>query len=137
MKILDKETNEVYETGGTYISVLIKDEDKDEWHTMDFISIKDLTDTLEDYEEPKKGFKKFLTLNRGFCVVFYDEETAEKEFEKAKAWKRLKAKGFFFDGRTSVHDNTVKIRARVGIPFLTDEFDELANDLDLLFGGEE
>lgn len=133
MKLKNKKTGEIF--------------DGDVFSFGDINSLAELNEEWEDYEEPKTfwymtawGDVKEYSQDQ-FAVkqkqaignYFETKEEAEKAVEKLKSWKRLKEKGFFFDGRTPVHDNTVKIRARVGVPFLTDE---LSNDLDLLFGGE-
>lgn len=145
MRIRDKETNEVYETGKTYISVLIKNETKDKWHTMDFASIKELTDTLEDYEEPK-GIQDVCNVKSCVFVWMGSEEEAEKAVEKLKALKRLKDNGFKFTGwedlntldpEDSLLVNRDVVDGECVSGFRMVDYSDCIKDLDLLFGGEE
>ena len=65
--------------------------------------------------------------------LFESKEEAEKAVEKLKAWKRLKDKGFKFDG----YDNK-KIDYVVDNDYLDRRVDmEFLQDFALLFGGEE
>lgn len=119
-----------------------------------YSSLAELNDEWEDYEEPKEseyywyiGYKNDIrrtkyhhisdfadnqvTVTRkeiGNC--FESLEEAEKAVEKLKAWKRLKDKGFEFESWFGWSKD---------ISFWIDtEIDEnIAKDLDLLFGGEE
>ncbi len=66
------------------------------------------------------------------------EETAEEiAVEKLKAWKRLKDKGFRFDGWTI--DDGLKISIRTNLEggnIYSESEKEIRSDLDLLFGGK-
>lgn len=66
---------------------------------------------------------------------FETREEAELAVKKLKAWKRLKDKGIEFYGWRKNHTGTYDFLARwKGVPPKTQE---IINDLDLLFGGEE
>lgn len=107
----------------------------------------------EDYEEPKEWFtismfdRNFvIKINEDTCAwtdedkeryaelgfKFETEEEAEKAVEKLKAWKRLKEKGFKFEGwkRDDRYCGDFTITA-------TDQTSCDDKDLDLLFGGKE
>lgn len=69
---------------------------------------------------------------------FKSREEAEKAVERLRAWKRLKDKGFEFEG----HDD--RDRGQLGdiviyaeMPTFEYDDDSTRDDLDLLFGGEE
>lgn len=64
---------------------------------------------------------------------FETKEEAEKAVEKLKAWERLKDKGFRFEGFGEVtgYTNGIAIYAKL------DNSGDYAEDLDLLFGGED
>lgn len=156
MKLRNKKTGEIVETDYE-LSISVPDDEKF-YGCSTYNQIKgynSLAELNEEWEDAPEEPEEFWYINEcgdvlkykydGGCSCpileakeignyFETEEEAEKAVEKLKAWKRLKDKGFFFDGRTPVHDNTVRIRARVGVPFLTGE---LSGDLDLLFGGKE
>lgn len=126
-------------------------------HYFYYWSLKKLNEDWEDYEEPKP--KEFWYINAmGLlfpgvdlieeCVeeikkignYFETKEEAEKVVEKLKAWKRLKDKGFEFEGW---YGGSRIIHFRIDsldkegdcLPHFID--DDTANDLDLLFGGKE
>lgn len=112
-------------------------------------TLAELNAEWEDYEEPKKywgidysscrigGIEEFSfdndnidKFNKEIGNYFETREEAEKVIEKLKAWKRLKDKGFQFESWFGGSKD---------ISFWLDtEIDEdIAKDLDLLFGGEE
>lgn len=78
---------------------------------------------------------------------FESKEEAEKAVEKLKAWKRLKDKGFKFDGwglLEQVGYDSFSYSPQIGFSIPTLDKDEpyaypeeIERDLDLLFGGEE
>ena len=106
-------------------------------------NLAELCEEWEDYEEPeviyylswdgvvlhsadKTGWQDAKQIGN----YFETKEEAEKAVEKLKAWKRLKDKGFEFESWFGGSKD---------ISFWLDtEIDEdIAKDLDLLFGGEE
>ena len=94
-------------------------------------SLAELTEEWEDYEEPKEdGLDNIITLVKAYSSI--DSERYPKEIvEKLRAWKRLKDKGFRFNSwYGSSKDISFSIPQEI-IDKTT------ANDLDLLFGGEE
>lgn len=118
---------------------------------------RDLNEEWEDYEEPKgtyfintQGDVQFWDSN-SFAYpddwskedlignYFETKEEAEKAVEKLKAWKRLKDKGFRFTGfeetdRGCLGDFTIYCYIE---PDYTRPYDDVNDDLDLLFGGED
>lgn len=100
----------------------------------------------EDYEEPKKYWyitgegdicrddikhSEWIEERKSIGNYFETEEEAKKAVEKLKAWKRLKDKGFKFGGW---YGGSRDISFYISQEKLDDD---TANDLDLLFGGEE
>ena len=118
-----------------------------------------LTEFNEEWEDAPEESKEYWFINSGRESVSYNEEDeepedteackeignyfetkeeAEKAVEKLKAWKRLKDKGFEFDGWTI--DDGLKISIRTnfeGGNIYSESEKEIRSDLDLLFGGEE
>ena len=123
-------------------------------HTFFYDDLKTFTDDWEDApEEPKEyWFIRDHTSSVGYApsynatakyrkeVVgnyFETKEEAEKAVEKLKAWKRVKDKGFRFDGWDGNHHNLGIIEFsfdKVENNFQVWDFEK---DLDLLFGGEK
>lgn len=109
----------------------------------DYNSLAELNEEWEDYEEPENFYiveqrgtvgsrfrtgaeyeKKFKEIGN----YFETKEEAEKAVEKLKAFKRLRDKGFRFDGYNACSvDYDIDEQYRKYI----------SQDLDLLFGGEE
>lgn len=111
----------------------------------------------EDYEEPKEP-KEYWFINSGGEVnsyyeedeepedtkackeignYFETEEEAEKAAGKLKAWKRLKDKGFRFEGWTIDDGIRVSVCTNFDGDSIYDEHrKEAKNDLDACFGGE-
>jgi len=109
-------------------------------------SLAELNEEWEDYEEPKTFWyircsgevyedesdacTEHGEKHKQIGNYFETKEEAEKAVEKLKAWKRLKDNGFEFESWFGGSKD---------ISFWIDtEIDEnIAKDLDLLFGGEE
>ena len=115
-----------------------------------FNSLAELNEEWEDYEEPewirdywfidsfgnsvKQEDDILGSARRKIGNYFETEEEAEKAVEKLKAWKRLKDRGFRFNGWIREHK---KGSADITIASFIDEDYDITNDINLLFGGEE
>lgn len=112
--------------------------------SVDDITLAELNEEWKDYEEPKEYYyyiddlgvvsidrmqSSTIVMHKNFGNYFETREEAEETVEILKAWKRLKDKGFRFNGGD---DACISYRFD---PVKWD--DELENDFDLLFGGEE
>lgn len=147
MKIRNKKTGEIKAVNKGVALIHYSD-----GTTVGYNSLAELNEDWEDYEEPKgywyidpmvcgvyytkiKKDEDLYDFNKQIGNYFDTQEEAEKAVQKLKAWKRLKDKGFRFDGKTL---DTAK---RFGsIFYWLDEnaySEEYIADLDLLFGGEE
>ena len=112
-------------------------------------SIAEITDEWEDYNELEHYYilhdgevarmseltsSDLRENNIAIGNYFESKEEAEQAVEKLKAWKRLKDKGFKFncwhnDGTRSLGDFVIHAE--------TKELDNIVNELNLLFGGED
>jgi len=120
---------------------------------FEYNSIKDFTDHWEDAPDVPEEPKEYWYIDCYGMVIrslangnewderrkqignyFETKEEAEKAVEKLKAWKRLRDKGFRFNGWIREHK---KGSADVTIASFIDEDYDATKDLDLLFGGEE
>lgn len=113
-------------------------------------SLAELNEEWEDYEEPKeywcitgRGNLHYLQDmtdendkdHREIGNYFKTKEEAEKAVEKLKAWKRLKDKGFRFNGLCeSVHELPA-IEYDIEVDVSRDSQED--KDLALLFGDKE
>ena len=160
MRLRNKKTGEILNevrSSMTYKdNIRLYDETSDKYYSYN--SLAELNEEWEDYEELKKYWfidafgnivQNKLTKHRGDTYTdmtdlyetqkqignyFETKEEAEKAVEKLKAWKRLKDKGLKFKtwGWESKNRN-----ADYCVWFALDNKDDMAKDLDLLFGGEE
>lgn len=153
MKLKNKKTGEIIET-------VIVDHGA-EWEmrnayasedTQTYNSLAELNAEWEDApEEPKEYYyyiddggiisidqslSTMLNMRKSFGNYFDTREEAEKAVEKLKAWKRLKDKGFRFDGweDSPAEDDFDMIWFTMKAKVWDVETQEA---LDLLFGGEE
>ena len=99
MKLRNKKTGEIREGEDVIIENLQKN-----GSTLNAINLDEIKEEWEDYEEPK-GIQCIYCVNHfdaakldGVIVGFETKEEAKKAVEKLKAWKRLKDKGFEFEG---------------------------------------
>lgn len=132
-----------------------------------YASLAELNEEWEDYEEPEEWWTisgaGYLwttehmspnTINdlKQIGNYFETEKEAEKAVEKLKAWKRLKDKGFRFDGCQGLKEHFYFLalcdRAEMSVVnrtvaggnitgFSMDDYHDCMKDLDLLFGGEK
>ena len=148
MKLRNKKTGEIVEANDFNI-------------ISEYNSLAELNEDWEDYEEPKDfwfvdsagevqdttyvtDYDK--TNLRNFGNYFETKEEAEKAVEKLKAWKRLKDKGFKFEGIKEDYTRILQSQDpfRTGKRYLQfnkseDEewMKENWKDLNICFGGEE
>ena len=146
MKLRNKKTGEIRPAEAREDGIYLYNEITEQWFKYE---LDLLAKWWEYYEEPKDiwwldnegcvnhasgdvndSFRK----NRKIGNYFLSREEAEKAVEKLKAWKRLKDKGFRFEG----WDNTDRSTIHNFSLFVTiEDLDSINKDLDLLFGGEE
>ena len=152
MKLINKKTGQIAVFGEGIVN-------------LQEIGCKNVAEMLEagweDYKEPKEFYfiDQFMSVSKGVVDdveyagrnsavnyakktsnnlktagnYFETREEAEEAVEKLKAWKRLKDKGFRFEGFGEVtgYANGIAIYAKL------DNSGDYAEDLDLLFGGDE
>lgn len=156
MKLKNKKTGEIGKLAeaedykGSFFRVET-DDNNGEGRVYLYRDLKTFAEAWEDYEEPKKYWYIDEILNIWSTVQNKDDEVelykiqglkevgnyfetgeeAELAIKKLKAWKRLKDNGFRFNGYTGFGLGEIK--------FEHDVMGEtgLAQDLNLLFGGEE
>lgn len=163
MKLRNKKTGEIVEPFGiTCVNgrTFIQFDDGKETFKFEAHSLTELCEEWEDYEEPESKYLYVIDPTRikfisevykedepDWCeqalelgIGFENEEEAEQAVKKLKAWKRLKDKGFHFEC-VEEYENLcgngfeIPIRAIMLPENYNDK--EVANDLELLFGGEE
>lgn len=148
MKLKNKKTGEIIELLAKP-SFVKRNDDYLQSEVNTFNSLAELNAEWEDApEEPKSWWyiNEFGTpikadfvgretlydkCRKNFGNYFETKEEAEQAVEKLKAWKRLKDKGFRFNGwnGTQIGSN---------ISYISEVYYEgCTDDLDLLFGGEE
>lgn len=143
MKLRNKKTGEIVEA--TDFNII-----------SDYDSLAELNEEWEDYEEPK-GNWTIEPMNENYIddgrytapdeleryeelgLKFNTKEEAEKAVEKLKAWKRLKDKQFKFYGWNK---GSLLKQTPNNITFACDDtkiwsWEDIRDDLDLLFRGEE
>lgn len=157
MKLRNKKTGEIKDVESLGHEKWLRDEYGPQitlsWNTeyenlgecRTYNSLSELNEEWEDYEEPKeywyidpmvcgvyctkiKKDEDLYDFNKQIGNYFLLREEAEKAVEKLKAYKRLKDRGFKFDGYNACSvDYDIDEQYRKNI----------SQDLDLLFGGEE
>lgn len=113
--------------------------------TIEYHSLAELNEEWEDYEKPKDDYirviESFIHYVEEADESFDCDDTVQKFVKELKAWKRLKVKGFKFDGLQKEHKELTFNIAPATIKFNKGGdfkwFLENKDDLFLLFGGEE
>lgn len=149
MKIRNKKTGEIFET----MNIGSTNERGEVVHS--YSSLAELNEDWEDYKEPKEYWyigadgEVFCEPSDNRCSFDMDceqignyfgtKEEAEQAVKKLKAWKRLKDKGFRFDGYDVAYtynsngDLCGQLFCNAGNYCIED----VEEDLDLLFSGED
>ena len=163
MKLKNKKTGEIRNavdidmyTDSVYLKVSNGEFDNE---TIEYRSLAELNEEWQDVpEEPKEYWaidcfspdgelvsqfgrcsERIIENRKQIGNYFETKEEAEKAVEKLEAWKRLKDSGFRFTGfeetdRGCLGDFTIYCYIK---PDYTRPYDDVDDDLDLLFGGEE
>lgn len=158
MKLRNKKTGQL----GNFIINKDHFECVDLDYVPEYRNLAELNAEWQDYEEPKEYWfidaygnivQNKITKHRGDTYTdmtdlyenqkqignyFATAEEAKQAVEKLHAWKRLKDKGFGFDGWTI--DDGLKISICTnfeGGNIYSESEKEIKSDLDICFGGEE
>lgn len=125
--------NDGYRTLAKYDSLAgLNDEWEDCKDPKEFWFIVQDGDIFSDNDTVTEDYAKRL---QAIGNYFESIEEAKKALEKLKAWKRLKDKGFRFEGwnwKAQSIDCSLDYTAITG-----EQSEEADKDIDLLFGGEE
>lgn len=150
MKLRNKKTGQIYNACHIAFGESIDDLERTQWKTL-----KEFNEDWEDVEEPKEHW--CITMYGGITRIkdneepvddlkeignyFESKEDAYDALDKLKAWKRLRDKGFKFNGVTPMeyfirftYDKPRQILDNQQHPEIAQQFNE---DLDLLFGTEK
>lgn len=145
MKLRNKKTGEIIEILAK-LSFVKRNDDYLQSEVNTFNSIAELNAEWEDYEEPKEYWyiddcggimidqvlSSGINMRKSIGNYFGTLEEAEKAVEKLKAWKRVKDKGFRFDG---YHIPAGEIHFNMEIP--REVMNEFVKDMNICFGGEK
>ena len=153
MKLKNKKTGEIgypYFQNWKEITCVIVNENAIQ--IAEYTSLAELNDEWEDYEEPKDIFwidnegtvcgpgidysGTLFEKNKEIGNYFDTREEAEKAVEKLKAFKRLKDKGFRFDGYDVAHNSNGDLCGQLFYNAGDYCIEDVEPDLDLLFSGE-
>ena len=164
MKLRNKKTGEIVDLSEGFITdtyggekIQIKPVAISNKEGYVYSSLAELNDEWEDAPEEPKGFwsingdvtiEHFDKLNENdLCKkignYFETKEEAELVVRKLKAWKRLKDKGFRFEGIAGICNQIYFKANKQFTHIMVDEYTadktekEYIDDLMLLFGGEE
>ena len=150
MKLRNKKTGEIRNVEIFGDNFLIEAKNYPDDLTIIIKSLAELNEGWEDYEEPKEywyinsdsviyatDYGKYPDsdlLREEIGNYFETKEEAEQAVEKLKAWKRLKDKGFRFEGWDNTDRSTIH---NFSLFVAIEDLENINKDLDLLFGGEE
>lgn len=135
MRLRNKKTGEMREAEDVIIENLRKN-----GSTLYAINLEEIKEEWEDYKEDTlylEGIQDITWNIAGRVIIDYATgKEAERAFERLKAWKRLKNKGFRFTEWYSSGDTTNTIRIYAEFPDA--KLGPIVGlDLNLLFGGED
>lgn len=139
------EVNEIYSSKGYASLAELNEEWEDYEESEDFWFIDPVAGIVSESKDPDLWLESCdLALMKSIGNYFETEEEAKKAVEKLKALKRLRDKGFRFEGikqdYTKFSDQMPFRNGRLYLQFNKAEDDEWLkenyNDLDLIFGGD-
>lgn len=99
---------------------IVREETKDYWY------LNGLGYVIRAVYKPDDLTRDLIAIGNHFETP----EEAEKAVEKLKAWKRLKDRGFKFELRPGIARGEIRY-------YVTEESNEVEQDLQICFGGEE
>lgn len=159
MKLKNKKTGEIKEAEAREDGIYLYDETTEQWYKYE-LSL--LAECWEYYQEPKEYWyidERGLVCCKRLVAVdntatkkeignyFSSKEEAERAVECLRAWKRLRDKGFRFDGwedlstKMTLDDFMPFTRDVIDtdnvIGFRMDDYHDCIGDLDILFNEEE
>lgn len=162
IELRNKKTGEIHEiTQAVFLPCTMNKKfaiySESEGHNYTYNSLAELNEEWEDApEEPKEywcidwtggvnhitvldGVDKYEENKKEIGNSFETREEAERAVEKLKAWKRLKDKGFKFDGKEVFSEGLLEIDGVLPALKGADNAERLKiiDDLDLLFSGED
>lgn len=152
MKLRNKKTGEIRPAEAREDGIYLYDEITEQWYKYE-LSL--LAEYWEYYAEPVYCYfiqddgrigcdavepynhKSKVEKHKSIGNYFETKEEAEKAVEKLKAWKRLKDKGFRFDGYDVAHNSNSDLCGQLFYKAGDYYIEEVEKDLDICFGGEE
>ena len=136
-KFRDKETGvEGYLRANRYIEYQIEDE-KGVPINGSFKTLSELLEKWEEIdEEPNLIPDQIFLKGSRVCIDYRNKEAGRKAKERLEAWKRLRDKGFRFDGYDVAHNSNGDLCGQLFYNAGDYCIEDVEKDLDLLFGGE-
>lgn len=127
------------EVCGHYTSLAELNEEWEDYNEYEYWFIDNNGDIIFTDLDDDKIWKDLKDERKTFGNYFETKEEAEKAVEKLKAWKRLKDAGFKFNNWIYDYREAEKENERgLSIGASYNQLSKVdADDLDLLFGGEE
>ena len=144
MKLRNKKTGMIGEVGYLADSsgeIIVNNiNDQDEWYTYN--SLAELNEEWEDYEEQKGSALDLMILTLINSIEnepdedMVDLEDCKQMLEKLKAWKRLKGHNLRVEMGQRIFVNADNKLTSQKPLFVVDTYEDVEDDLDLLFGEE-
>lgn len=119
----------------------------------EYHSLAELNEEWEDATEEPKEYWYYNTMTNKVSTNYVDSPDAQEDkeignyfetrkeakeaVEKLKSWKRLKDKGFRFDGYDVAHKSNGDLTGQIFYDGGDYSIDDVDKEMDLLFGGEE
>lgn len=154
MKLRNKETGEIGELCYVPTNYLCVTWTKDDgvWTKQEYNSLAELNEDWEDYEEPKEHWAidqfgepinvtrlsrlQLAKLHR-FGNDFPSEDATIEAIEKLEAWQRLKDHNLRVERGQRIFVNAANKLTSQKPLFVMDTYEEVEDDLDLLFGDDD
>lgn len=145
MKLRNKKTGEIIETQEIYENVvgeirIRKKAEEIDSYEYTYNSLAELNKEWEDAEELKAPMHITGPVEKDdntVLIEFCTHEEAEKATKRLRAWKRLKNHNLRVERGQRIFVNADNKLTSQKPLFVMDTYEEVEDDLDLLFGGEE
>ena len=140
MKLKNKKTGEIRPAEAREDGIYLYDKTTEQWYKYE---LPLLAEWWEYYERPKGSALDAMILTlTNFIENEPDEDLVDLEdcrqmLEKLKAWKRLKGHSLRIERGQRIFVNADNKLASQKPLFVVDTYEEVEDDLDLLFSGED